>query len=501
MQYEPARTEEETDYLDNVYVICFCALLLFILLPAPPILKVIFLFVGYVNIAVIRYRSIIASQQLPLLGRQSEKPAPVVKNLGQTLLSHDGYSETDHEPLSLSFSLPLSRAVSFSPGEILRQVRFLLTAIVLVGIPALAYFKLPPNVTVEAWLCLSTLYFFLLLLLYRAFGSLVQIKASLKIDEKDCVIEEKFLFMSTQWKFPKEELVSVKEDDEYIIIETKDERTRFPGPSINEPRLTSRLLKNHSIFLDDSPFDCLAYERVSDAAAKKALTKGAHFVPRTLSIRVGERKLELSVMKRSQLPLTVRDVIEPLFALDPATKNSRPFDAVVVLKGRELKAGENWFISFRNRPQIALESQGWTVGPTKGCSFKRPETDEKIPPPLAEDLLATLGILEGRLKRGVLAISPSRVLFVHPGTNVPANVLGPIFRSMTQLLDIDFSEPLESHHFEIIALTEMSADSALCQVCGEMVRLEGAKCCPRCDTAHHHDCWEYMGGCSIYGCK
>jgi hypothetical protein len=24
--------------------------------------------------------------------------------------------------------------------------------------------------------------------------------------------------------------------------------------------------------------------------------------------------------------------------------------------------------------------------------------------------------------------------------------------------------------------------------------------CPKCETPHHHDCWEYAGGCAVYGC-
>ena len=25
--------------------------------------------------------------------------------------------------------------------------------------------------------------------------------------------------------------------------------------------------------------------------------------------------------------------------------------------------------------------------------------------------------------------------------------------------------------------------------------------CSVCNTPHHRDCWEYVGGCSIYGCN
>ena len=469
------------------------------LLPSPLFIKTILLFSLYVNFAVVRFRALQEKHRLPLIGRGNQS-APVVKSLGHALLAQDGHMVDSHQPLSVSYQIPISKALSYSPGELLRQLRVLLLILFIAIVPALVYTYFPPNFTVEAWLVCSSLYLILLLLVSGALTTRMNVTATLTLDDGYCAYEERFLFLSAKWQYKKNNLVSISEDYEYLIVETEEERTRFPGPPENEPRLSSRLLKNHSIFLDDSPFQCLAYERASDGDDKTDGKKEALYVPRTLTIKVGKRKLELSVMKRSQLPPTIRDEIEPLFALDPATKNSRPFDAVVVLKGNKLKVGENWYISFRDTPLVVLQSQGWKEGPIKGCCFKRPESEEQLPPPLASALIEALGNLQEKLKRGVLAIGPSRVLFVHPGTNVPANVLGPIFNSMTSLLDIDFSVPLQSHHIEILDLKEVAVDAALCQVCGELVKLEAAKCCPRCDTAHHHDCWEYMGGCSIYGC-
>ena len=42
-------------------------------------------------------------------------------------------------------------------------------------------------------------------------------------------------------------------------------------------------------------------------------------------------------------------------------------------------------------------------------------------------------------------------------------------------------------------------DEASCCVCCEQLR-EEVVFCVRCKTPHHHDCWEYSGGCSTYGC-
>ena len=43
------------------------------------------------------------------------------------------------------------------------------------------------------------------------------------------------------------------------------------------------------------------------------------------------------------------------------------------------------------------------------------------------------------------------------------------------------------------------AGHAVCQVCGVEIRA-APKLCPRCETPHHADCWEYTGKCSTYAC-
>lgn len=38
-----------------------------------------------------------------------------------------------------------------------------------------------------------------------------------------------------------------------------------------------------------------------------------------------------------------------------------------------------------------------------------------------------------------------------------------------------------------------------CPVCGEAPTGDLARC-PRCETPHHSDCWDYQGGCAVYAC-
>mgnify|MGYP006286410321 CR=1 FL=1 len=39
-----------------------------------------------------------------------------------------------------------------------------------------------------------------------------------------------------------------------------------------------------------------------------------------------------------------------------------------------------------------------------------------------------------------------------------------------------------------------------CPVCGSPIEDE-PRYCPRCDTPHHQDCWDYVGGCAIFACR
>ena len=44
------------------------------------------------------------------------------------------------------------------------------------------------------------------------------------------------------------------------------------------------------------------------------------------------------------------------------------------------------------------------------------------------------------------------------------------------------------------------AKGSRCLVCESSLELD-AVACPACATLHHQDCWNYVGGCSTYGCR
>ncbi len=61
---------------------------------------------------------------------------------------------------------------------------------------------------------------------------------------------------------------------------------------------------------------------------------------------------------------------------------------------------------------------------------------------------------------------------------------------MTQGISIVSSGPAASE----------DAGPPICKVCGEPI-VTPAVLCASCRTPHHRDCWEFVGTCSIYGCR
>jgi hypothetical protein len=45
------------------------------------------------------------------------------------------------------------------------------------------------------------------------------------------------------------------------------------------------------------------------------------------------------------------------------------------------------------------------------------------------------------------------------------------------------------------------AGPPLCKVCGQLIEDGPRTLCSRCKAPHHRDCWEFIGGCSIFGCN
>lgn len=56
-----------------------------------------------------------------------------------------------------------------------------------------------------------------------------------------------------------------------------------------------------------------------------------------------------------------------------------------------------------------------------------------------------------------------------------------------------------SEGIQILSATGI-ASRGDCPVCANPLA-DDARRCPACATPHHGDCWDYFGGCAIYGCK
>lgn len=47
-----------------------------------------------------------------------------------------------------------------------------------------------------------------------------------------------------------------------------------------------------------------------------------------------------------------------------------------------------------------------------------------------------------------------------------------------------------------------AADAVLsCPVCADPLEGAARRDCPRCETPHHRECWDYVGDCAIFGCR
>lgn len=64
---------------------------------------------------------------------------------------------------------------------------------------------------------------------------------------------------------------------------------------------------------------------------------------------------------------------------------------------------------------------------------------------------------------------------------------------------LEFEENFKAASFPI-SLSNISDDSGKCLVCGKSFYGETISCAT-CESRHHKDCWDYNGGCAIYGCS
>ena len=96
-----------------------------------------------------------------------------------------------------------------------------------------------------------------------------------------------------------------------------------------------------------------------------------------------------------------------------------------------------------------------------------------------------------------LSLQRGRMLISKPSHIKRYDQLEEFVHLSTQVYDQAMLSHAVGIHFvqdEVQAIEE-----AICQICGEDITVEMVVC-QRCNTPHHHDCWQYYGSCAVYGC-
>jgi hypothetical protein len=95
-------------------------------------------------------------------------------------------------------------------------------------------------------------------------------------------------------------------------------------------------------------------------------------------------------------------------------------------------------------------------------------------------------------------------LFV-PTATLEASVISPELDLMFRVSLVLGGMIQEQHVLNLRIRTQSSPEICLepcegaCPVCGNVMDLSRVDC-PRCETPHHRECWEYFGGCTTYAC-
>ena len=81
------------------------------------------------------------------------------------------------------------------------------------------------------------------------------------------------------------------------------------------------------------------------------------------------------------------------------------------------------------------------------------------------------------------------------GSQIPAL---PHYKGKKRLLTGSEDKNAEKTSLDILAIEK--AKEATCPVCGTAIE-EAPQVCSLCHTVHHTECWDYAGGCAIFGCE
>jgi hypothetical protein len=165
------------------------------------------------------------------------------------------------------------------------------------------------------------------------------------------------------------------------------------------------------------------------------------------------------------------------------------------------------------RPAPAQPPKGTRPVRVGDAEFDRAFVVQANDPEMARGFLnakvrwAVEGLLRLAPSGGMLvSINPERMLVqVDRNLGVSGDLLGDAVREALVVHDGLISGVAErlGQGVEIVEAGTVPDDAGppLCKVCGEAIDGQPRMICLTCKTPHHRDCWEFVGGCSIFGCK
>jgi hypothetical protein len=166
------------------------------------------------------------------------------------------------------------------------------------------------------------------------------------------------------------------------------------------------------------------------------------------------------------------------------------------------------------RPSPAQPPKGTRPVKVGDADFDRMFIVQANDPEMARDflILPVRMALASLLKLGppggmLLSINPERMLVQvdkNLGLSVEALAQG-VKESLTihDGLQTGVANRL-SAGVSIVAVGPATLEDAgppMCKVCGELITTTPKVVCATCRTPHHRDCWEFIGSCSVFGCK
>jgi len=166
------------------------------------------------------------------------------------------------------------------------------------------------------------------------------------------------------------------------------------------------------------------------------------------------------------------------------------------------------------RPAPAQPPKGTRPVRVGDAEFDRAFVVQANDPEMARDFLTApiRWALAGLLKLGppggmLVSINPERML-VQVDRNlglVPESLAAGVREALTVLDGLQSGvSARQAEGVRVLDAGPASADDAgppTCKVCGEPITDTPRVFCSTCRTPHHRDCWEFIGACSIFGCK